>query len=145
MKPADTADPRHYFRLLLLRLLETQQCLSHLTLPPAVQLQRQTNASTLSEIKSWLEEAGDNWEISPSPSSARFVVVSGAGLPSSPIREVGSPWDNPYARPAPPPDPEDSPAPSCPPSARVAPVYQRDTSGRITFRQPSSSGKPDCI
>ena len=139
----DTADPRHYFRLLLQRLLETQLCLKPdlQRLPPETRNQIALNASTLSEIKSWLEGADDNWEIVTSHSSARTVAVSGPGLHSPQGLRLGSPWSV-LARPAPTEHPPGSqPAPSSPPSDSGPAAWARSTNGRITFLPKSYSGK----
>lgn len=139
----DSADPRHYFRLLLQRLLETQLCIK--TLPPAaantsLRAQEQTNAYTLSEIKSWLEEAGDNWEIAPSSSFVSRAEM--LGVESHFPTLTGTPWDV-LARFAPMEQaPGSPPAPSSPPSGPTLPPLARSPSGRITFQHQSSSTRP---
>jgi hypothetical protein len=142
--PSDSADPRHYFRLLLQRLLETQKCLH-----PYVQnssgplaLQAHANASTLSEIKSWLEASDGNWEITQSPSSARHAANSGHGsFPATETSPGGRPW--PVVRPA---HTVHQPgflqAPSSPLSGPMRSDLVRTTTGRIIFLPKSSDGKP---
>jgi hypothetical protein len=143
MSTPDSADPRHYFRLLLQRLLETQQCLRpYCQKAPFLALQSQANESILLEIKSWLEEVGGDWEISPSRSSARPAASSGEGyfLPteSSP---GGRPW--PVVRPAHTAHRPGSPlAPSSQVSDSTRPDLVRTTTGRVFFLAKSSSGKP---
>lgn len=142
----DSADPRHYFHLLLQRLLETQQCLHKAPLSQDLKTQRTINDSTLSEIKSWLEATADSWEIIPSPSSARIRVTSGDESSSPAPRPGDSPWDILKPRSG---RVETAPGPS--PvllsqdgQERILTV-QRTSTGRIVFRQNSGPAKPDSI
>jgi hypothetical protein len=86
MRTQETARPEQYLRLLVMRLLETQQCLRpiihEMALAP-VKAQFLTNEYTLSEVKSWLEALGDNSPLGPSPSSARAAEISGPESPPS--------------------------------------------------------------
>jgi hypothetical protein len=91
----EDADPQHYFRLLLQRLLETQQCMAQISsrLPLPIQTQLSINASTLSEIKSWLEATGGNWHLTRSPSSVPAAETSGHAWYPPVTREPGHrPW-----------------------------------------------------
>lgn len=99
------ADPRQYLRLLLIRLLETQKCLTPLiegTRFPSLKAQYLTNEYTLSEIKSWLEAQGDTSPLGPALSSAPTAENSGPGSSTpasvSPVQTGAPPW--PYVRPA---------------------------------------------
>lgn len=143
-EPVETADPRHYFRLILSRLLETQQVLScYKNSPPEVRAQQYFNASTLSEVKSWLEATGGDWEITRSSSIPSKLAISGPNLSTAGTPTRGSPWailqkGTPIAE-----TPDESPAPSSPPS-RPGTIISRSSNGRITFLPNSGSEKPGC-
>lgn len=144
-EPVEVADPRHYFRLLLSRLLETQkilQCYSNL--PAELKSQQYFNASTLSEIKSWLEETGDDWEISRSSSTRPSLAISGPNFSTTSGPKRGSPWDIVRQGNPTPPDglPENSLEASSPRSS-LGTTISRSTNGRILFLPPSSPAKPD--
>lgn len=146
----DSADPQHYFRLLLLRLLETRKCLS--AIPPSIvwpelMVQRMINDSTLLEIESWLKEAGTDWQIIPSQSSARLRVISGPESSTQDLTTTGSsPWDC-LKKP--------SPTAEAPLTPSQAPLQQgiaqgeRETqtffrtAGKIVFRPNCSPAKPE--
>lgn len=144
MEPTENADPSHYLRLLLLRLLETQKCLTPLLSLPALshlRLQIQTNAYTLLEIKQWLETTGDTSVTGPPLSSARGVAPSGVGSSSPPAQVAGPPpsafaWRAPKGV-------VHSPQQvvSSLPSSLALPLTAQILAGRITFRPNSDGGK----
>ncbi len=142
-KTVETADPQHYLRLLLIRLLETQQCLTpHINSPSVSFLKPQfmANAYTLSEIKSWLESQPQG--ILPqgqSPSSVPAAETSGV---ESPVGEGGqrpSPfaWRAPHRETA-----TASQVLSSLPSNFIASSGAQISGGRIVFQPPSLPTKP---
>lgn len=138
----DPTDPRHFFRLLLQRLLETQHELSRCNkLSPSLSRQISTNSYTLSEIESWLKEVGEDWQVVPTRSSALTVVTFGAGsLP--PCFPAGGPWKAPAASVPTEPPAGTPPAPSYQPSGSTRREWQRNSLGRISFLPQSSPAKP---
>lgn len=150
--PVETADPRQYLRLLLMRLLETQKCLRPLLSNPAlapVKLQFLTNESTLQEIRAWLAVQDSASPLGPSTSSVPSAepfgsesseplhVTSGkSGEPNTPFA-----WRTFQRTEALTSSQVQSSLPSgitLPPSASVI-------RGKITFQLPSSSVRPTSI
>lgn len=99
--PVETADPRQYLRLMLIRLLETQKCLTPLINNPAfaaLKMQYQTNDYTLQEIRSWLEAEDAISPLGPSCCTAPSVGKFGPGLrESAPELTVTPPGSQPNA------------------------------------------------
>lgn len=149
--PVETADPRQYLRLMLIRLLETQKCLAPLINNPAfaaLKLQYQTNEYTLQEIRSWLEGSGDSSPLGPSSSIAQSAVKSGPEsceqLPAL-SRAPAGPQPSPFAwRTFSPTVPRgSSQVQSSLPSGVTLPDSAEITNGRITFRPKSSGTTPN--
>ena len=139
---SDDADPRHYFRLVLQRLLETQLCLQNFRsqMPVLISSQLRTNEHTLSEIKSWLEETGGDWHLVRSPSSVPSAEISGgAWFPPTTTDPGGRPWPSVQAarmeaRHG------TQQAPSSQASVSTPPGLVRSSTGRLVFLPKSSSG-----
>lgn len=154
-KAVETANPRQYLRLLLMRLLETQAALRpfiHLPQMSAVRQQFQENEYTLSEIKSWLESHPPETisPLGPSESTAPSAVTSGAESSTTPseTRDTQSGVSsNPFVwrtyRPTAP--VATSQVRSSLPSNVTLPAGAVISNGRITFQRKCSCGKQPCI
>lgn len=147
-KPVETANPDQYLRLILMRLLETQQILSPLLKSPAfapLRFQYQVNASTLSEIQSWLKAAGGTSHLGPSPSSALIAGESGPAsstLDLQPSITAGT-LENPFAwNTVKTPRLTESQVRSSLPSNVKLDASALVSNGRVIFRPPSSPTKP---
>jgi hypothetical protein len=150
-KNVETADPRQYLRLLLMRLLETQACLRKLlnstSASAILRDQYQTNEYTLLEIRSWLEEQDETSPLGPSASTAPSAATSGDGSsakPSDPEPPSSGSSKNPFVwRTYEPTEPRgSSQVRSSLPSAVTLPDSAEIIRGRIVFRPPSSTEKP---
>lgn len=148
MSPAENTSPEQYFRLILLRLLETQRCLSPLLHSPAlapVRFQYQVNAATLSEIVSWLEARGETSPLGPSPYSAQAAAGNGAVSEAKPQASdtIAGTLVNPFVWNAPrtPRLTESQVLSSLPRNVKLD-ESASISNGRVIFRLPSLSGKP---
>lgn len=152
-KTVETANPQQYLRLLLMRLLETQQQLRPLINQPTfalLKVQYLTNESTLSEIKSWLEEQDSISPLGPSASTASSVGTSGRELsqPSSDPTPSSSGYSrNPFVwRTYQPTEPAGtSQVRSSLPSGVTLPPSAEIIRGRVIFRTQSLPEKPPSI
>lgn len=147
-KAVETANPEQYLRLLLVRLLETQKCLSsiiHLPVLSPLRGQYQTNAYTLSEIESWLKGQPPTSPLGPPCSCAQDVERRGGELPprsETPSTERGTPT-SPFVWSV---RPEVHSTPqqvrSSLPSGTTLPASAEVLNGRIVFLPPSSPMRP---
>lgn len=138
MQPVETAPPQQYLRMLLIALLETQQCLSPKLHEPALAFLRfryQQNAYTLSEIKSWLEAVGDTSPLGPSPVSVQPAETSGHEVSPLVVRG-GGPITSPFAIVALPRTAPPSPEASSSPSRYTLPDSALTSDGSVTFQLP---------
>lgn len=148
-QPVETADPDQYLRLLLIRLLETQKCLSPLLKSPAfapVRMQFQVNAHTLSEIESWLASPAAISHPGTSPSSVPAVDAFGQrSKPTDPPPSItAGTLENPFVwNAAKTPRRSESEVRSSLPSNVKLSDSASISNGRVIFRLPSSPTKPN--
>lgn len=154
-KAVETANPRQYLRLLLMRLLETQAAIRPMVDLPSMGVVRQQyreNEYILSEIKSWLESQPPETAspLGPSESTVRSAETSGPESSSPASRsepaEAG-PTKNPFVwrtyRPTVP--VATSQVRSSLRSGYTLPAGAKIINGRIVFQKPCSCGKQPCI
>lgn len=139
---AEPVPPSQLFRVLLIRMLETQRVLATLvtsTTSKELKWCHQENIYTLSEIESWLADQLEDLDCTPSLSAAQLVELQ-AGVESclSPPTVAESPGSVtpasaqivPQARHA-----GTRRAPSSRRQKRTLPVLERNSLGQIVFLQ----------